>query len=268
MTGSLRSMRATPDDQSLHPMAEPFRHQGSNGRAVLLIHGFTGIPGHFRPLGGFLHSRGYSVIAPLLPGHGTTPEAMAQSSADDWIGAVEQARAEAASTHDEVHLVGLSMGGLIAIIVGASAGAATISTINSPITFRDKRILLTPFLHRLRPMVTWPDADPPDLDEEVAGYWVPYPLHPTRSAADLLSISRTAHAAARTVTAPTLVIQSLADQTVDPRSGRQLAEAFGGDCRLVWLQRSIHNSLLDRERDVIHASVLRRVGGDPAGRPG
>ncbi len=249
-------------------MSEPFRHDGSNGRAVILVHGFTGIPAHFRPLGGFLHDRGYTVIAPLLPGHGTTPADMADSSDDDWIGAIQMARAGAASTHDEVHLVGLSMGGLISIIVGASAGATTISTINSPITFRDKRILLTPFVHRLRPKVEWSTSDPPDLDDDVSEYWVPYPSHPTRSAADLLSISRRAHAAARTVTAPTLVIQSLVDQTVDPRSGRQLAEAFGGDCTLVWLERSIHNSLLDRERDLIHASVLARVGGGESDRLG
>lgn len=249
-------------------MAEPFRFEGSSGRAVLLIHGFTGVPAHFRPLAGFLHDRGHTVIAPLLPGHGTTPADLARTSADDWIGAVEQVRADAASTHDEVHMVGLSMGGLISIIVGASWDVGSISTINSPITFQDKRILLTPFLHRLRPTVTWPETGPPDLDDDVAAYWFPYPSHPTRSAAELLSISRAAHTAARSVTAPALVVQSLADRTVDPRSGRQLAQAFGGECTLVWLQRSIHNSLLDRERDVIHAAVLRRIGDGVSERPG
>ena len=108
-------------------------------------------------------------------------------------------------------------------------------------------------------MIHWPEEEPPDLDPDTADLWLTYRSHPTRAAADLLSISRRAHGVAATVTSPTLVIQSLTDETVDPRSGRQLAEAFGGNCRLVWLKHSIHNSLLDDERDLIHSAVLERI---------
>lgn len=250
-------MNAASD--SFHPLAAPFHHVGSNGQAVVLVHGFTGVPAHFRPLGRYLHDRGYTVLAPLLAGHGSSPADMALTRGDDWIHAAEEAVESVARAHDTVHLVGLSMGGLISILIGARGTISTISTINAPVTFRDKRIHLTPFLHRLRPMVHWPEEEPPDLDPEVADLWLPSRSHPTRAAADLLSISRRAHGVATTVTSPTLVIQSLADETVDPRSGRQLAEAFGEDCRLVWLRRSIHNALLDSERDLIHRAVLERI---------
>lgn len=39
---------------------------------ILLIHGFTGSPAEMRPLGCYLHERGLTVSAPLLPDHGTT----------------------------------------------------------------------------------------------------------------------------------------------------------------------------------------------------
>lgn len=261
-------MSATPVSQLFSPLAAPFHFRGSNGQAVVLIHGFTGVPAHFRPLGRFLNDRGYTVVAPLLAGHGTSPAAMTATGGDDWIRSAEDARDGVAADHDAVHLVGLSMGGLISILIGARGRADTISTINAPITFRDKRIHLTPFLHGLRPTVHWPEEEPPDLDPDVADLWLTYRSHPTRAASELLSISRRAHRVAATISAPALVIQSLADQTVDPRSGRQLAEALGENCRLVWLQHSIHNSLLDHERDLIHTAVLGRIEDRTPAGPG
>ena len=47
----------------------PFAFAGKRGQA-LLIHGFTGIPNEVRPLAEVFGGLGFSVIAPLLPGHG------------------------------------------------------------------------------------------------------------------------------------------------------------------------------------------------------
>ena len=53
-----------------HLDPSPFLLEG--GRVgVLLIHGFTGSPPEMRLIGEYLHQRGFTVAAPLLPGHGT-----------------------------------------------------------------------------------------------------------------------------------------------------------------------------------------------------
>ena len=52
-----------------HPAGQPFFYEG-NDTGVLLIHGFTGTCGQMRPLGEALRGAGYTVMAPLLPGHG------------------------------------------------------------------------------------------------------------------------------------------------------------------------------------------------------
>jgi alpha-beta hydrolase superfamily lysophospholipase len=54
-----------------------FELPGDRG-ACLLIHGFTGTPWDVRPLGEALSAAGISVQAPRLPGHGTTPAAIAR----------------------------------------------------------------------------------------------------------------------------------------------------------------------------------------------
>ncbi len=244
------------------PLAGPFRHEGTNGEAAVLLHGFTGVPAHFRPMGQVLADAGYTVVAPLLAGHGTTGADMAATGRDDWIDSARDAYASVAGDHDRVHFVGLSMGGLISIIVGAEVGAATITTINSPIVFRDKKIYLAWLAQAFQPEVSWPEEDPPDLDEEVRPYWLTYSAFPTSASVGLLSISRQALEAARSVSCPALVVQSLVDETVEPRSATKLVEALGPRTRLVWLQSSLHNALLDRERHVIHQAVLDRMSAD------
>ncbi|HEY5650031.1 MAG TPA: alpha/beta fold hydrolase [Acidimicrobiia bacterium] len=250
----------------LDPLAGPFRYEGSNGEAAVLVHGFTGVPAHFRPMAQVLADAGYTVVAPLLAGHGTSIEDLAETGRDDWIESVRDAHRSVEAAHDRVHFVGLSMGGLISIIVAAEVGAATISTINSPISFRDKKARLSRLLHPFMPEVRWPEEEPPDMDDEVAPFFLTYPGFPTKALADLVSISRRALRTAPEVGCPALVVQSLVDESVDPKSGAQLARAFGPGTPLVWLKTSRHNALLDRERDTIHQAVLDRFASESRAR--
>src|SRR3569833_2186315 len=63
--------------------AEPIHVAGSNGAAVLLIHGCGDTPQTLRHLAEAFANRGYSVEAPLLPGHGRDLEAFDAHSADE-----------------------------------------------------------------------------------------------------------------------------------------------------------------------------------------
>jgi carboxylesterase len=245
------------------PLVAPFRWDGTNGRAVVLVHGFTGTAAHFRLLGRFLNERGYTAHAPLLAGHGTTIEAMARTDKYDWIESVRQAVASVAEDHDEVHLVGLSLGGLLSLVVAGEgserSSVASVSTINSPIRFRNARTYAAPFLHRVTPMVSWREAQPPPLSEEARPLWLTYSGFPTKALAELVAVSRLALDAAGRLSIPSLTIQSRADATVKPVSGELLADALGAGNRLVWLERSIHNALLDGERHIVHHAVLDRI---------
>ena len=52
----------------------PFFKKRKGKKVALLIHCFTGSPKEFRQMGEYLAKKGISVYAPLLPGHGTSPE--------------------------------------------------------------------------------------------------------------------------------------------------------------------------------------------------
>ena len=85
---------------------------GKNARVgVLLVHGFTGAPPSMRPWGEFLHSKGYTVRVPLLPGHGTKPEDLNKVKWQEWPAKVQSELDELFKSCDQVFVAGLSMGG-------------------------------------------------------------------------------------------------------------------------------------------------------------
>ena len=254
--GAAYTRRVTAD--LMDPLAAAFRLDGTNGEAIVLIHGFTGVPAHFRPIAKTLNEAGYTVNVPRLAGHGTNIADLANTRGKDWTRSAFTA-IEAVSDHDRVHLAGLSMGGLISLLLSNQVEAATVTTINSPAIVRDKKFYLTPIGRFFVRDIEWAEGDVPDLDPDMQQYWLPYGSFPTRSAADLFAIIRRALWVARKVEVPSLVIQSRVDETVDPRSGKILAQLLGDNCRLMWLDDSIHCAVLDRERETIAAAVLERV---------
>ncbi len=244
---------------SVDPRCEPFTLPGTNGETIVAIHGFTGCPAHWRLVAPVLQEAGYTVVVPLLAGHGSTPADLEAVTADDWLASV----VDAARGHEgPVHLAGLSLGGLLAVMAARPTAAATLTTINAPVRLRDRRALLLPLIALLRPEIDHTDEPLPAVDDAAAELFFTYRTYPTRSAVQLLKLRRRALHAARRLRRPATVIQSRADETVDPSSGEILARALGPSTRLVWLERSIHNALLGSERDRVAQAILEQVGGE------
>ena len=70
-------------------------------------------------LGQQLNQAGYTVIGPRLAGHGISPQAMAKTTASDWIASVDEALATLRQTCAQVFMTGLSMGGTLTLYSAA-----------------------------------------------------------------------------------------------------------------------------------------------------
>src|SRR5512134_1587597 len=100
------------------PTAEPFFFPGDSSKpACLLVHGFTGTPKEMRWMGEFLNGHGYTCLGVRLAGHATHPEDMIRSRYTDWIGSVEDGYHLLRGVTDKIFLVGLSMGGDLALLL-------------------------------------------------------------------------------------------------------------------------------------------------------
>ena len=93
------------------------RYAGSK-IGFLLIHGFTATTVEVSKLAKHLHMQGFSVLAPLLPGHNTTPQDLNKTKYTEWISTVESAYKELDTACDYVLVCGESMGGVLSLYLG------------------------------------------------------------------------------------------------------------------------------------------------------
>lgn len=102
----------------------------AGGRVALLVHGMMADHRTWRRVGAALADRGYRVLAPDLPGHGTGPHAAGPDGADGYgLDAMARAVAEACPDGAEV-AVGHSLGALVlerAVRAGLPVGRAVYS---------------------------------------------------------------------------------------------------------------------------------------------
>jgi len=106
--------------------------QGTNGRAVLLVHGLTGSPYEMKYLAHFFHERGYTVSCPRLANHGQPLDVLKQTKWTEFYDSVRKAFFDLTSGHDKIFVAGLSMGALLSLALAeeypdAVAGVSCLS---------------------------------------------------------------------------------------------------------------------------------------------
>jgi len=90
---------------------------------VLVIHGLSDSPYSLRAVAERLHAEGYAVVGLRVPGHGTCPRALAETSWKDWTAAVKIAAAGVRRLIPDgtpLILAGYSNGGALAVQYAAA----------------------------------------------------------------------------------------------------------------------------------------------------
>lgn len=235
--------------------AETFSLQGNNGRAVLLLHGYTGTTAEMRPLGDYLHSLGYTVLCPRLPGHGTTVDDLEQTTADEWLATAYAACDELLAEYGEVYVAGLSMGGLLTMALAAARPVRKAALLSAPIYVCDKRV---PFLPLLRYFIRYLPKRKRNY-HEMGKYCQAYTRMPTKPLTSLFAlVKRCKKQLLPQITIPCLILQSTVEHTVNSKSASYIYEHLGtppDKKQLLWLERSGHILTLDCERETVFAAV-------------
>jgi carboxylesterase len=241
----------------LLPGAEPFRHDGGPIGA-LLCHGFTGTPQSLRPWAEHLAAADVTVRLPRLPGHGTTVPEANLTTWHDWYAELERNLAELSAQCEQVFVMGLSMGGTLAIRLAEEHGAEITGLVlvnPSLLTKRPDRFLL-PALRLFVPSWTGIASDIKKPGEvELA-----YDRIPMKAAYSLSKLWITTRADLGKVTQPILIYRSADDHVVEPDSSALLKEKVAsGDVREVVLEDSYHVATLDNDAPTIFEGSVEFV---------
>ena len=244
--------------------AEPFFYEGNEGNegnkiGVLVSHGFTGTTQSMRFLGKTLAEEGgFAVSGPRLKGHGTTPEDMAQSTAEDWIRSVEGAMQDLQKCCDKIFITGLSMGGTLTLYIAGMypdliAGAIPI---NGAVFLHSPDFARLAFMKDAPPMVPGVGSDikKPGVTE------LAYEQMPVRAVRELYALMGATHDLLGSIACPTLVFQSKDDHVVNPQNAPFIMEHLQvEDKRLIWLEESYHVATLDNDKELIAEEALKFI---------
>lgn len=230
--------------------AESIDRGGGAGRgAILLLHGFADTPQSLGPLAAELHRRGWTIRAPLLPGHGRTLPIFARSRAQEWIDAARAEYAALRVQHNTVGLAGLSMGGALATILAAEQPDTVALVLLAP-------YVAMPFWLRLGTALHWPiDLVLPYvgggdsrsiLNRAIRVRSLAHNVATARLGAELASVAQRAWAALPRVTVPTLILQSRADNRIAPAVAERALDRLGTtERRLIWMTQGGHIITVD-----------------------
>jgi len=240
----------------IHPQAQPIFLSGSQKTALLFIHGFTASPSELYPTAQLIYQlNGCTLSAPLLPGHGSNPRFLNRSNWEEWYNAVEKELNFLMENHDQVFVGGLSMGGLLALHAGSQVkGLKGAISINAPI-FNRSPLLTTasPLIGRIRPY--YPKKGGTRLRSlEEAGRFA-YNVIPAKAFQSLMNLRNTIMEETDNINLPVLLIQSLRDESVHPRSVQYLQEKIK-HTELIELHCSEHIATMGSEKEKIARAIV------------
>jgi len=221
----------------------------ANAPAVLLLHGAGDTPQTLRYLAEDLYAHGFHISAPLLPGHGRRIDDFARVTANELLDASRTHYRELTATHSWVAVIGLSMGGALAVTLAAESPEMPALALIAPYLQMPPKVERAAELSWawgwLTPVVASSEGlsilNPDEAKRNLA-----YGIFTVGALRALHSVVRRATASLSSVVVPTLIVQSRTDNRIDPSvAERSFAQVPARDKRLEWITGAAHVITVD-----------------------
>jgi carboxylesterase len=218
------------------------------------------------PMAEALAEDGYTVHIARLAGHGTSPEDLAHTTWEEWLASAREALRALRARCADVAIVGLSMGGALALHLAATEDPAAVVAMATPIRLRPVIRRLARAVQPVLPYVPVIVRVGP-RDADVLRYRVSYARIPLAAARDLARLLDRTRDLLPRVRAPLLIVQGRRDFAIPRESADEIYRGVASPVRrLLWLPKSRHVVTLDRERALLFAETRRFLAEHLAGR--
>jgi carboxylesterase len=196
----------------------------------LLIHGFTGTPWVFQELKSYLEEKQVIVSDPLLPGHGTTPEELNRIQWEEWTACAAENLSRLRSRCDSLFVVGLSMGGVIALYTAENQACDGVITLSAPFRFSRSLVAFLPILRLFKRSWKKTGSAEHQPPEEVG-----YDRYPLRALAQMMEMMKNVRRDMTRIQIPLLVLHSKGDRRVPVSNAHELLNAAGSSRKRIRL---------------------------------
>lgn len=250
------------DTKVIYEKSYPLFLEGGKD-AVLLIHGYTGTPHDMYYLGQRLNESGFTVCIPRLPGHGTNSIDFLNSNWKDWLRRVVDSYIELNSKYENVYISGLSMGGVLTLLLSAQFNPKKIALAAPALEAKDWRLKLTPviklFVKKLnrRKRINYEEEELNKLAREYWDYdWPP-------KAADLYKLQRLAKRRLNRIKSNTLIIVSKKDGAVPLSVADTIKNNISSKViKTIVLEKSPHVVVNDIEKEKVADEIIKFFKGN------
>lgn len=260
--------RRPRDEHGVVIGADAIRLAGSNGQAVLVLHGFNDTPQSMAHLCARLNAAGYTVHAPRLPGHGCgLPELAREARASAWRAHAADSYAALVREHRAVYVCGQSMGGALATLLAVEYAQMPALVLLAPYLGVTQKMSWTFTLAALSPAKYHKSlgGERSIHDHDARMKALGPGIVTGRALLALRTVAREAEAALGRLRVPTLYMQSRQDNRISEADAlRHFASIGAADKRQLWLNGSGHIISADYERDVVADAVIAWFGAHRA----
>ena len=168
-------------------------------------------------MGENLNQQGYTCLGVRLPGHATVPEDMIASRWTDWTASIEDAYSLLRSVSEHIFFAGLSMGGVLSLLMSTRLKVCGVIAMSTPYKLRDDpRLPYAGLISRFIPFMPKSNDAPGSgwFEKDAWKDHVSYPQNPIRSVGELNKLLGEMRAALPKVNVPVLLIHSRDDTYV------------------------------------------------------
>ncbi len=241
--------------QILRKLAQPYYFKsGTNASKtlVILVHGFGASATETRPLGEYLQSKGYDVAGILLEGHGTSPRDLDNIKWEDWFENIKEAYDKNIENYDNLFIGGTSLGGALSLYASSKLDFKGIFTVNALYRYSFIYKILAQFLQIFR---FHKPRNPTRIEWYLEKGLFAYHEDCTHAAYEVMKFLKILNKRMKLIEIPALIIQSLTDKTVSPKSGEWISNDLQTDKELLLISEGDHILTVDPNRQVAFEKI-------------